>query len=206
LRYTVVFLAVLILPAIPFLLAGPLMPGLRDYATRWIFNSPLYDSAFAVIDSTQLAAHLKSLFTSIKDPLHLEPVAHFVYFHLYSDYLTRAFLGVLSIVLIAIAARRRAAAASVAALLLCSPAIHPWYWVVLVPLAMAEGAWIWMAIALCAPLSYLLYGGVSKWIVWPLCYVLPLTMRLRPSAIATSAAGSRAAAPPPRTARDTSPS
>lgn len=37
-RYVLIFAIVLILPAIAFVLAGPLMPGFHDYATRWIFN------------------------------------------------------------------------------------------------------------------------------------------------------------------------
>jgi len=196
------FLAALILPAIPFLLTGALMPGMRDYATRWIFNSPAYDAVFALVDWLRIAPHAKALWTSIKDPLHLEFASHFVYFHLYSDFVTRALLGVLAIVLIA--KWWRDPVASVGALLLCSPAIHPWYWLVLAPLALRRAPWI--ALALCAPASYLLYvfyGGVSKWIVFALCYAPPLIARIRLSATASSAAGSPRAALRFRTERDT---
>jgi hypothetical protein len=31
-----------------------------------------------------------------------------------------------------------------------------------------------LALALCAPFSYLLYAGVSPWVVAGLCYALPL--------------------------------
>ena len=41
--FLLAFVAALAIPFLPFL-GGPIMPGFRDYATRWIFNSPLYDS------------------------------------------------------------------------------------------------------------------------------------------------------------------
>jgi hypothetical protein len=194
-RFVAIFLLVLILPAIPFLLTGPLMPGMRDYATRWIFNSPAYDAAFAIVDSL----HAKAVWTSIKDPLHLEFASQFVYAHLYSDFLARVLLALIAIALIV--RWRRDPVASIGALLLCSPAIHPWYWLVAAPLAMRRTPWI--ALALCAPASYLLYGGASKWLVYALCYAPPLIARIRLSATASSAAESPRAALRLRTERDT---
>jgi len=199
LRFAIVFAAMLVIPAIPFLATGPLMPGMRDYATRWIFNSPAYDAAFAVVDSLRIAPHAKALWTSIKDPLHLERASHFVYFHLYSDFLARSLLGVVALALIAW--RWRDPVASVGALLLCSPAIHPWYWLIVAPLAIRRAPWI--ALALCAPASYLLYAGASRWLVFGLCYAPPLIARIRLSASGSSAAESPRAAPPLRTERDT---
>ncbi len=162
------FALVLLLPIIPFLMTGPLMPGMRDYATRWVFNSPAYDALFFAIDRLDLAPHLKNVFTAIKDPLHLEPVAHFVYFHLYADFLTRAALGCIALLLIA--RWRRDPVASISALLLCSPAVHPWYWLVTVPLAI-DRRWLWLAV--CAPASYLLYAGAPKAAAYVICYGVP---------------------------------
>jgi hypothetical protein len=168
LRWSLVFALVLVAPAIPFLAAGHFMEGMRDYATRWIFNSPAYSAVFAVVDGSQLAPHLKNVWTSIKDPLHLEPLAPFVYAHLYADFLTRCILGVIALTGIALVSRREDGALhAVGILLLCSPAIHPWYWLALVPLAL-DSRWIY--VALCAPLSYLLYDGAPQWLVWILCY------------------------------------
>jgi hypothetical protein len=178
-RFLGAFTLVLLVPVVPFLMTGPLMPGMRDYATRWIFNSPAYDALFFAIDRLELAPHLKNAFTAIKDPLHLEPVAHFVYFHLYTDYLARAALACIALLLIA--RWRRDPVASIGALLLCSPAIHPWYWLVTVPLAI-DRRWLWLA--LCAPASYLLYAGTPRIVVYALCYGVPLviaTAPLRPS-------------------------
>lgn len=199
-RFAIVFAVALLAPAVPFLLTGAFMPGMRDYATRWVFNSPLYDATFFAVDALGVAPHAKALWTSIKDPLHLEFASHFIYFHLYADFLTRALLGVVALLLIA--RWWRDPVASIGALLLCAPAIHPWYWLVLVPLAMRRPAWL--ALALCAPASYLLYDGARAWIVFAICYGVPIAIRL--SAIVSSGAESRRAATRLRTERDTSPS
>lgn len=174
-RFALAFGLALLLPAIPFLFAGSFMPGMRDYATRWIFNSPAYDLAFAAVDRLPL----KETWTRIKDPLHLEPISDFVYRHVYSDFVTRAMLALCGVVLIALAARRQRVASSVGALLIVSPAIHPWYWLVAVPVAMIERDALYLAFALCAPFSYLLYGGrAPQWAVYALCYALPVVVRV----------------------------
>ena len=48
-RFLVTLGLTLLLPILPFL-DGPIMPGFRDYATRWIFNSPLYDGVRAIVE------------------------------------------------------------------------------------------------------------------------------------------------------------
>jgi len=196
-RWSLIFALVLVAPAIPFVASGHFMEGMRDYATRWIFNSPAYSLTFSAVDSLHVTEHLKNVWTSIKDPLHLEPVAPFVYRHLYADFVTRCILGVIALIGIA---KVRTPHAAVGILLLCSPAIHPWYWLALVPLAIAfDSRWIY--VALCAPFSYLLYDGAPQLAIFAACYLTPLLL----SAFASSAAGSRLAPFRPRTARDTSP-
>ena len=197
-RFLLACLLVLVIPAIPFVIAGPIMPGMHDYAMRWIFNSPAYDLVFSIVDHVPL----KAWWTAIKDPLHLEAVSGWVYRHVYADFVTRALLALIAIVFIV---RSRRASSAIASLLLCSPAIHPWYWIVAVPCAMVERANFVIALALCAPFSYLLYAGASKWIVYALCYALPIAL-LRLSAIDSSAAAARSEATRLRTARETSPS
>ena len=196
-RFVATALLALALPAIPFVIAqSPLMPGLTPYATRWIFNSPSYDLGRTILERYPL----KSWFTAIKDPLHLEPIAHSIYFHLYPDFVTRALLAIIAITLIV---KSRRASSGIAAFLLCSPAIHPWYWLVAVPCAFVERNALVIALALCAPFSYLLYAGVWKAIVYALCYFIAL---LPLSKILSSAAAPTPAATPLRTAPDTSPS
>jgi len=176
-RWSLIFALVLVAPAIPFIASGHFMEGMRDYATRWIFNSPAYALTFSAIDSMHVAEHLKNGWTSIKDPLHLEAIAPFVYRHLYADFVTRCILGMIALIGIA---RARTPHTAVAILLLCSPAIHPWYWLVLAPLAIAlDSRWIFFA--LCAPFSYLLYDRFSTWLVFALCYVTPLLLGARTS-------------------------
>jgi hypothetical protein len=168
-RFLLACLLLLVIPAIPFVIAGPIMPGMHDYATRWIFNSPAYDFVYALINHVPL----KAWWTAMKDPLHLESISDWVYRHLYADFVTRAMLGLVAIVFIV---RSRRVSSGIASLLLCSPAIHPWYWIVAVPSAMVELANFVIALALCAPFSYVLYAGASKWIVYALCYALPLAV------------------------------
>ena len=173
-RWIAIFCAVLIAPAIPFIAAGHFMEGLRDYATRWVFNSPAYSGTFAVLDYLRIAERSKDVWTAIKDPLHLERLAPFVYTHLYTDFLTRCFLGIIALVGIA---KSRTPHQGIGILLLCSPAIHPWYWLCLVPTAIASRS-AWIGVALCAPFSYLLYANVPVWLVFALCYVTPVVLKM----------------------------
>lgn len=163
----VTFAAVLVLPAIPFL-GGPLMPGFREYATRWIFNSPLYDAVRALVELVPT----KEIWTH--HPLRFQLFSDLVYRHLYADFLTRAMLAVVAVGAIALARRGSTA---IGALLLCSPAIHPWYWLTLVPLALIERSRWALAIAAAMPLSYLLYEGVPDWIVYACSALSVLVIR-----------------------------
>lgn len=158
-RVPLSFFAALLVPFIPFL-GGPIMPGLRDYATRWIFNSPLYELVFAIVERIPT----KTIWTH--HPLRFQLISDFVYRHIYPDFITRAVMATLAVA--AILAARRVSSA-VAALLLCSPAIHPWYWLTFTGVAMIERT-RWLYVALCAPFSYLLYAGGPKWLVFVLCY------------------------------------
>lgn len=147
-RGAIVFVLALLLPFLPFL-GGPIMPGFRDYATRWIFASPLYEGVRFVV------RHIPTKTMWTHHPLRFEPVSDFVYRHLYDDFLTRAVLAILALGGIALA---RKATTAVAVLLVCSPAIHPWYWLTLVPSALLERS-RWLYVALVAPVTYLLYGS-----------------------------------------------
>jgi hypothetical protein len=180
---------------VPFLffLGGPIMPGFRDYATRWIFNSPLYDVLRAIVE------HIPAKEMWTRCPLRFEAISDIVYRHLYPDFLTRAVLAAIAITGILLARRVTTA---IGVLLLCSPAIHPWYWLTLIPAALMEGSesgapplpsgppasrrlaqrrlgavngrWLWLAFALSAPFSYLLYAGDAPLLVSALCYGIPL--------------------------------
>lgn len=154
-RFIAVLGFTLALPVIPFL-GGPIMPGFRDYATRWIFNSPLYDGVHAIVERIPT----KTIWTH--HPLRFEFLSDFVYRHIYPDFLTRAILAIIAIG--AILMTRRVTTA-VAALLVCSPAIHPWYWLTIVPSALIERS-AWLHVALMMPVSYLLYDGVANWVVY----------------------------------------
>jgi alpha-1,6-mannosyltransferase len=156
------FTLALLLPFV-FFAGEPIMPGFREYATRWIFNSPLYDVVRWCVERIPT----KEIWTH--HPLRFELISDFVYRQVYADFLTRAILATLAIA--AILTARRVTTA-IAALLLCSPAIHPWYWLTLVPSALVErSAFLWVALA--APASYLLYDGMPPLTVQAICYGLP---------------------------------
>ena len=169
-RFVVTLGLTLLLPVLPFL-GGPIMPGFRDYATRWIFNSPLYDGVRAIVERVPT----KTIWTH--HPLRFELVSDFVYRHLYPDFLTRAILGILAVGAILLAHR---ATTAVAALLLCSPAIHPWYWLTIVPSALIERS-AWLYVALLMPVSYLLYDGVAGWVVYAVTYGGAIAVTQSPS-------------------------
>ena len=156
-RRFVTLIAALALPVLPFL-GAPIMPGFRDYATRWIFNSPLYDLVRAIVE----VIPTKTIWTH--HPLRFPFLSDFVYRHVYADFLTRAILAVIAIGAIVLARRVTTA---VAALLVCSPAIHPWYWLTIVPSALVERS-RWLYVAMLMPLSYLVYDGVSRHVVYAL--------------------------------------
>jgi hypothetical protein len=155
LRFALGFAIAVAVPFIPFA-RGPIMPGFREYATRWIFNSPLYE----VIRACVQLVPTKAIWTH--HPLRFEAISDVVYRYLYPDFLTRAILAVIA--LAAIVTARRATEA-IAALLICSPAIHPWYWLTLVPASILERR-RWLAVAVIAPVSYLLYEGAPSALVY----------------------------------------
>lgn len=161
-RNALAFIATLAVPILPFL-GKPIMPGFREYATRWIFNAPAYDLVRAIVERIPT----KTIWTH--HPLRFAWLSDFVYRHLYADFITRAVLATLAIGGILLARRVTAA---VAVLLLCSPAIHPWYWLTLVPSALVERS-RWLYVALCAPASYLLYAHAHPLAVYAICYCVP---------------------------------
>lgn len=195
-RRPFVFAFALVAPVLSFL-GGPIMPGFREYAARWIFNSPLYDIVLAIASRVPT----KEIWTH--HPLRFAAISDFVYRHVYPDCITRAILGSIAVVLI-LAARKHATRA-IGILILFSPAIHPWYWLALAGAAIVEREQAWLFVALCAPFSYLLYDRVAPLLVFALCYAAPLVMMFPPSAIASSASGWTRAALRSRTARRTSP-
>ncbi len=154
-RFLAAFAATLALPFLPFA-NGPIMPGFRDYATRWIVNSPLYELVFALVERVPT----KTIWTH--HPLRFEAISDVVYRHVYPDFVTRVVMATLAVGLILCAKR---VSTAIAALLLCSPAIHPWYWLTLVPVSLLERSpWIYVALAM--PISYLLYEGLHRGFVY----------------------------------------
>ncbi|MGK2857152.1 MAG: hypothetical protein ACSLFQ_08090 [Thermoanaerobaculia bacterium] len=179
-RFLALLTLTLILPALPYLVNGPFMPGLGDYARRWEFNAPLYQSLRWLVEAAGLDAGLKSLWSAVKDLLGAEALAPFVFEQLHPERIARAVCGLVFLAGLAAAMRMRArgsrVAWSVAALLLCSPALHPWYWLTLLPLALESRSRLLVTLAVASPASYLLYSPVASAgvLVFVATYLLPL--------------------------------
>jgi len=157
---------------------------MKDYATRWSFNSPMYEGARRVMIELSIAQRFKSVWTSIKDPLHADTVSDLVYRQLNPEMLTRVVLGIamvaaIAIVVVKVRTLERAIAWSVAVALLLSPTIHPWYWLTPLPFALAARERLIVLLAVSSPLSYLLYAGdPPRTIVFLGCYAVPVVIDL----------------------------
>jgi hypothetical protein len=164
------------IPVAIFALLGGFNGGLADYATRWSFNSPAYAAIRGLIVTLDLDRWLRGLWTVIKDPLHLEFSSDTVYRHLYPDFVARMVLLMLFVSALVVMLRRTldvtdAVVRSVGLLLLCSPTIHPWYWLTILPLVVSGRA-VWLALAVASPASYLLYApGAEPGSVFIACYI-----------------------------------
>ena len=178
---------------VPFAMHGAVMPGMRDYATRWSFNSPVYEATLHLVRSWNLPEAAKVLWTIIRDRAGLEMISAPVFSVLHAEMITRGLLAALLAVLLVAVVRASkdvpgAIATSTGLLLLVSPTLHPWYWLALIPFALMASSRIWIALAAASPLSYLLYEGADPMLVFALCYGIPafaiLCARLRDSSSA----------------------
>jgi len=163
-RFAVFFVAVLVLPAWPYLSSRHFMSGLETYAKRWSFNSPIYDALDVTVRETGFVVALGWFWSVAKDALRLEMISGTVYRHLYVDFVVRCLMALLLLAGLWLAYRSErsligGSASMIGTLLLFSPTIHPWYWVPVLALAIIERQWMWILLASLSPVSYLLYDG-----------------------------------------------
>lgn len=171
---------VLVVGVAPFTVSGRFMPGMREFAIQWSFNSPLYETLTAFFRGIDATAGLKMLWGSLAPALISSAAVEAGYGWIHPGMIARATLAVVGVVIAVIILRRvppaRSAAAVFAVILLCSPTIHPWYWLPVLPIAiLASQRWV-SALALFSGASYLLYVGVQPWIVMVLAYGAPMSM------------------------------
>jgi hypothetical protein len=148
--------------------------GMRDYAERWNFNSPVYNGAFALMERSELPRKAKDAFLALKEKWNHPAWAQEVFPYFYSAFFARALLGlVLAAALFAIGRRARELSASVlaslGALLLLSPTLHPWYLLWVLPFAALRREPAFLFLSFAVPLAYaLLYPlpGVSPGLVY----------------------------------------
>ncbi len=173
------FAATVVFFTLPFAMKGAIMPGFADYAQRWSFNSPLYEATLRAVEFSRAAEWMKTAWAPVKDALRLEWISPRVYAVLYPEAVTRALLGIALLFALALVVRRSrtpgsAVASSIGALLVCSPVIHPWYWLALLPFAIRSRSYLWICLAAASPASYLLYEGTDLALVFGICYGLPV--------------------------------
>ncbi len=159
--------------------------GLRGYATRWDFNSPLYGAAVGLMDASRLPERAKAAFVTWKTRSNDPPWTQDVFPYFYSAFFARVLLAsLLAITLIAAARATRnleaATFASLAALLLFSPTLYPWYLLWILPFAAKRREPAFLFLSFCAPISYaLLYPlrGVSRGLILA-CEFVPFAVLL----------------------------
>ncbi|MBW3563196.1 MAG: DUF2029 domain-containing protein [Acidobacteria bacterium] len=169
---------VLVVAAAPFAVSGRFMPGMREFAINWSFNSPLYEMLTSFFRGVDATAGLKMLWGRVAPALISSAAVEAGYSWIHPGMMARATLAVVGVVIATLLLRwvppARSAAAVFAILLLCSPTIHPWYWLPVLPIAILAGQrWV-SALALFSGASYLLYAGVQPWIVMVLAYGAPM--------------------------------
>ncbi|MBZ0112323.1 MAG: hypothetical protein K8J08_07685 [Thermoanaerobaculia bacterium] len=166
-RYVLVATSVAGLALWPVLAPG-LPSGWVTYAVSWEFNGPLYEPLWRSVDSIGLSQALASLVDSAKATVGHHEMLNLLYPWLYPQFLAKAMLGVLALVVIARSLRRREVVGATgelfAGLLLCSATVYPWYLLWVLPWAVVVGhrAWIWLSGAIL--LAYWpQFGGIDLW-------------------------------------------
>lgn len=143
--------------------------GMGEYAERWEFNSPVYAGAFSLMEGSDLPRKAKDAFIALKEEWGHPEWTQRVFRYFYAAFFARALLGLLlAAALMAIGRSVRdleaAVFASLAALLLCSPTLHPWYLLWVLPFAARKREPAFLFLSFAVPVSYaLLYPlpGVS---------------------------------------------
>jgi len=166
--------------------------GMRDYAERWEFNSPVYMGAFALMESTELPRKAKDAFLSLKEQWRHPQWTQKVFPYFYPAFFARALLGLLLAAALIVIGRRTgelwlSVFASLAALLLLSPTLHPWYLLWVLPFAALRREPAFLYLSFVVPVSYaLLYplSGFSRGLVYaveflPFAVLLVITLARR---------------------------
>ena len=166
--------------------------GMRDYAERWEFNSPVYMGAFALMERSELPRKAKDAFLALKEAWNHPEWTQGVFPYFYSAFFARALLGLLLAAALIVIGRRVAELsasvfASLVALLLLSPTLHPWYLLWILPFAALRREPAFLYLSFAVPVSYaLLYplSGVSRGIVYaieflPFAVLLVMTLARR---------------------------
>jgi alpha-1,6-mannosyltransferase len=150
--------------------------GLPVYAERWEFNAPIYSGLVAVLDAGGVPAAAKGFYMDLKARLGHPGWTQSLFPFFYAGFFARVLLAItLAVALLVVGARVRdtetAVFASLALLLLCSPTLHPWYLLWVLPFAARRREPGFLYLASVAPLSYALLYPVA-WLPAPAVYTI----------------------------------
>ena len=175
-RTAFALVAALLLVAAPYLGAGARISGsLGEYGRRWRAN----EGAFALVHRAASAAVTHTRFASRQVLTDSPRLARLitgrdrdqVYPDEIANFAARLSVGVLFLLVLALALYRRLspvrmAGVALGAFLLLSPTLHPWYVVWMIPLLAVGASRAWVALAVLVPLGYWPLGGYLATGVW----------------------------------------
>ncbi|MGH9443041.1 MAG: hypothetical protein ACRD16_12295 [Thermoanaerobaculia bacterium] len=135
--------------------------GLANFATRWEGNSVLYPASFWAVSRIHLPERAKAFYAEWKSRRPQRPWMERIWPYFYAEFFARAALALvlaagLLVIAVRIADPVRATGASIGLLLLCSPVLHPWYLLWMLPFAALFRSASFLYLAACVPFAYAL--------------------------------------------------
>lgn len=152
---------------LPFLATGGEFTGLRIYARSWEGNGAAYPELVDLLGRGGATEKLKETYGALKQALG-DPEFMDRFWGVFApEYLARGVLSIaffLSILLVLskTAETVRASGFLLVALLICSPTLHPWYLLNVLPFAFLFGWWSVAWVAGAAPLVYAVPPGLAR--------------------------------------------
>ncbi len=167
--------------ALPYAVWGDAVgAGLWAYAARWERNGLVYGALRALFEACDSGRSLGAALAALEAGAPWLPLPWgWLYEAVWPTRLARLSAGGAAVLWIGWLAWRgprsiwREWRLALGGLVLCSPTVHPWYWLWVLPFAARDASVFWLGLAALAPLAYLSAGEVP-WNVRALEYGLPL--------------------------------
>jgi len=145
--------------AVPVVLTTGLPPGLSTYAVSWEFNGPLFEPLWRLLAGARADAAAARVVDRLEQWSGHHQGLDSLYPLLYPQFLAKAALAMLMLVLVARSMRWLSPVAGtgrlLGGLLLCSATVYPWYLLWVLPWAALAGNAAWLALSGLILLAYL---------------------------------------------------